>query len=477
MSEIQFPEEWAIASLESTISSDGLISDGDWVESKDQDPNGSIRLLQLADIGDGEFKDKSSRFMSPEKVKDLKCTKLKSGDLLISRMPEPIGRTCILPVLTQESVTVVDACIIRTGLNSAFNNVLLKHWMNSQKVRSFMLENASGTTRKRISRKKIEQLLLPLPPLAEQKQIADTLERLLAQIANSKAELEAALVCLKQFRQSVLTAAVSGELTEDWRKFHRIAISSWKNSTLGELSAVATGKTPSRKTVEYWDNGNVPWVTSSCTGDAFTVKAEQYVTAFAVKDCKLKLFKPGTLLMAMYGEGKTRGQVTELKISATSNQACAAIIVDETKANKNYIKIKLLENYEATRNAAAGGAQPNLNLNKVREINIPLPTLKEQSEITSRVKSLFSAADKAEAETQAALDKVNNLTQSILAKAFSGELTADWRAQTLRDNPELLTGENSAANLLVKIKAEREAKLLAEKEAKKAARAAAKKKT
>ncbi|HFQ9192079.1 TPA: restriction endonuclease subunit S, partial [Escherichia coli] len=106
-----------------------------------------------------------------------------------------------------------------------------------------------------------------------------------------------------------------------------------------------------------------------------------------------------------------------------------------------------------TRKVAAGGNQPNLNLNKVREIPILLPSLPEQHEIVRRVEQLFAYADTIEKQVNNALARVNNLTQSILAKAFRGELTAQWRAE----NPELISGENSAAALLEKIKAERAA--------------------
>ena len=112
-----------------------------------------------------------------------------------------------------------------------------------------------------------------------------------------------------------------------------------------------------------------------------------------------------------------------------------------------------MENYQETRKVAAGGNQPNLNLNKVREIPILLPSLPEQHEIVRRVEQLFAYADTIEKQVNSALTRVNSLTQSILAKAFRGELTAQWRAE----NPDLISGENSAAALLEKIKAERAA--------------------
>ena len=208
----QLPEGWLITSLNNLISKDGLIIDGDWVESKDQDESGIVRLIQLADIGDGDFKDKSKRYMNTEAADRLRCTFLKQDDILIARMPDPLGRACIFPGLNQQCVTVVDVCIVRLDKNAAFISRLLKYWINSPLVRNEIAQNATGTTRRRITRKKLEELVLPLPPLAEQHYLADKLDSLLARIQTLSDQLAAVPALLKQFRQSVLADAVSGRL-------------------------------------------------------------------------------------------------------------------------------------------------------------------------------------------------------------------------------------------------------------------------
>src|SRR3954471_20871970 len=95
--------------------SDGLFVDGDWVESKDQDPNGDVRLIQLADVGDGTFRDRSNRFLTSNKARHLNCTSLVAGDVLVARMPDPLGRAAIFPGSNRPCVTVVDVCIVRSG--------------------------------------------------------------------------------------------------------------------------------------------------------------------------------------------------------------------------------------------------------------------------------------------------------------------------------------------------------------------------
>jgi hypothetical protein len=109
------PKGWVETTLESLVSPAGLVTDGDWVESKDQDPDGDVRLIQLADIGDGEFRNKSARYLTTEKAMELGCTFLAIGDVLIARMPDPLGRACIFPGLYQPAVTVVDVLVFRSG--------------------------------------------------------------------------------------------------------------------------------------------------------------------------------------------------------------------------------------------------------------------------------------------------------------------------------------------------------------------------
>ncbi|CDL86572.1 restriction endonuclease subunit S [Xenorhabdus cabanillasii] len=319
-------------------------------------------------------------------------------------------------------------------------------------IRGLAESLGTGTTFKEISGATAKKLPFVIVPLPEQKVITQKLDSVLSQVNSIKAHLDKIPQVLKQFRQSVLSAAVNGKLTEEWRKKQGLLLTDWIVSSVGDIAQVATGKTPKRTESKYWDGGNIPWLTSASTGELFTDAAEQYVTSQAVTECLLKVFTPGTLLLAMYGEGKTRGQVTELRISATCNQACAAIIANPKKVNHNYLKLLLMENYEETRKVAAGGAQPNLNLSKVRDISIFLPSLEEQTEIVRRVEKLFSWADSIEKQVIETQQRVNNLTQSILAKAFRGELTEQWR----KDNPDLISGENSAESLLKKIKAERE---------------------
>ena len=140
-----------IASLADLAGPSGLVTDGDWVESKDQDPNGEVRLIQLADVGDGLFLDRSRRFLTLKKAKELRCTFLQPGDILIARMPDPLGRACIFPGLGRPAVTAVDVLVWR-GDDAGADARWLMHAVNSPAVRTEIASLASGTTRQRVCR-------------------------------------------------------------------------------------------------------------------------------------------------------------------------------------------------------------------------------------------------------------------------------------------------------------------------------------
>jgi type I restriction enzyme S subunit len=214
------PEGWKTLTLRKITGKVGLLTDGDWVESKDQDPNGSVRLVQLADIGDGCFLDKSERFMTEEKANELKCTYLERGDILIARMPNPIGRACLFPGLEMRAVTAVDVCIVRTDEQT--DRRWLVYAINSFPFRKEVLRRASGSTRTRISRRNLERISLFSPPLPEQRKIADILGTWDEAIALTERRIAAARRRKKGLMQRLLTGRVRFPEFEgeEWREVH-----------------------------------------------------------------------------------------------------------------------------------------------------------------------------------------------------------------------------------------------------------------
>jgi len=320
----------------------------------------------------------------------------------------------------------------------------------------------------------------PLPPLPEQRRIVAKIEELFARLDAGVSALEKARAQLKRYRQSVLKAAVEGRLTEEWRRGHPDVEPSsvllerierereksgrgrgkklrpldasglpelpkgWTWATVEQVADVATGATPLRKNSKYYEDGTVPWITSGALNNIFVTKASEMIAEIAIHETNAKIFPIHTLLVALYGEGKTRGKVSELLVEAATNQACAALMFDGAASLiRPYIKLFFQKNYEDIRRLSSGGVQPNLNLGIIKTTVVPLPPKEEQKEIVSEIERRLSVADKTEATLEASLKGAARLRQSILKKAFQGELVP----QDPSDEP--------AAALLERIRAER----------------------
>ena len=171
----EIPPSWKWTTIKNIVN---YIGDGDWIESKDQSDKG-IRLIQTGNIGFGTFKDKEGKYhyISENTFSRLGCNEIFEGDILISRLPEPVGRACILPKVPERMITAVDCTIIRLN-EELFQKELFVYYTISNKYLELIKENCTGTTRLRISRSNLEKIFIPIPPLNEQKRILNRIKKL-----------------------------------------------------------------------------------------------------------------------------------------------------------------------------------------------------------------------------------------------------------------------------------------------------------
>lgn len=195
-----------------------MATDGDWIESKDQDPDGEVRLIQLADVGDGRFVDKSRRFLTSATAGRLNCTFLVQNDVLIARMPDPLGRACVYPGVGGPAVTAVDVFICQPS-EGVVEPRWLMHFINSPDRREAMLLQAGGTTRQRIAGGRIKQLEIPTPPMREQRRIVAKIESLSVKSSRARDHLDRIHRLVEKYKQAVLAAAFLGELTPSRQSF------------------------------------------------------------------------------------------------------------------------------------------------------------------------------------------------------------------------------------------------------------------
>src|SRR5690554_5445140 len=316
--------------------------------------------------------------------------------------------------------------------------------------------SAHGVAMPHITKSGMESWSITLPPLAEQKVIADKFDTLLAQVENTKARLERIPQILKRFRQSVLAAAVSGRLTEDWRGTPDV--NGWESDELSRFIE----KPRYGSSAKSQKSGDVPVLRMGNLQDGRLDWSDLVYTSDPKEIEKYRL-EPGDVLFNRTNSpelvGKTSifrgereaiyaGYLIKIKCLPSLNPEFLNYQLNSPKA-KDYCKAVKSD----------GVSQSNINAKKLAAYPLSCPPIEEQTEIVRRVDQLFAPADRIEQQVNNALSRVNNLTQSILAKAFRGELTEQWR----KDNPELISGENSAEALLERIKAERAAAKTAKK--------------
>ncbi|MFM2278962.1 MAG: hypothetical protein RLZZ444_1193 [Pseudomonadota bacterium] len=184
-------------------------------------------------------------------------------------------------------------------------------------------------------------------------------------------------------------------------------------SRIDQLCAVATGSTPARNRTDYY-NGPHPWIKTGEVDTPLITSAEEHISDTAIEETNCKLFPAGTLLIAMYGQGKTRGKVGMLGIPAATNQACAAILPSQ-KINEIFLYTQLSLMYEHLRSMGRGGNQENLNLGMIKALEVLVPPdhlVDEFLKVRQKVSEMRAKAFNSQADTDA-------MSQTLAAKFFS----------------------------------------------------------
>lgn len=334
----------------------------------------------------------------------------------------------------------------------------LKFVLLSPNIQGNLNQMATGTTVKGIKASRLKELPLPVPPLKEQQRIVDRIESLFEKLDKAKELIEEAREEFDKRKSAILEKAFRGELTEKWRDKHKILEnnllndivdyymhklsksdfikikelqdiakkkssemkSKWIKCYIGAVSKVGNGSTPSRKIEEYW-NGDIPWVSSGEVKNNRITFTKENITKEGFENSSVKLLNKGSVLIAMIGEGKTRGQSSILDIEATTNQNIAAIDLSHGHVLSEFMWYWLQFNYKKNRDSGNGTGPKALNCQKVRELEFVLPPLEEQKEIVKILDKLLEEESKIEELTQLK-DQIELIKKSILAKAFRGEL-------------------------------------------------------
>jgi len=429
------------------------------------------------------------QFISEEAHKALLRSQFQEGDVLFS-IAGTIGKTALvtqehIPANTNQAVAIIRGTA--RFLDTKFLRQQLK-----QSAETIAKSNARGGAMNNISLGDLKEVDLSIPSFSEQQQIAAKLDELLTQADTLKTRLDAIPKILKRFRQSVLVAAMNGKLTEEWRAEANITkydigskladerIKMWPGKRKYK-PAISPGEIDSSEFIDLPDS----WLRATLDQITWSVKdgphfSPQYqdkgipfISGGSIRPGKIDLSISKYISEELHQELSTRCKPEYHDILYTKGGTTGLAAVNTLRVDFNVwvhvAVLKLISNnlvnpffvqhalnsqncYNQSQRYTHGVGNQDLGLTRMINIVLPVPPIEEQTEIVTQVEQLLTYADQIEQRVKDAQARVNHLTQAILAKAFRGELTADWREQ----NPGLITGENSAEALLARIKQERQ---------------------
>lgn len=308
-----------------------------------------------------------------------------------------------------------------------------------------------GTGTPHLDQQILFQQKLIVPSMEEQERMVARIEELFSELDNGVETLQKTKQQLAVYRQAVLKKAFEGAYTKQWRKDNRSIIplddfttikkanpvykdtsgdeseirlelpKQWLKVRMGDVFEVEVGATPSRRITEYW-NGDIAWVSSGEVHFNTIFETDECITQDGLDHASTNVQPVGTVMLAMIGEGKTRGQAAILNIPAAHNQNTAAILVSKTPCQPKYIYYFLQMNYDHTRRVGSGNNQKALNKERVRALRFPFASFAEQTVIVQEIEARLSACDNIEKTVDTALQQAEAMRQSILKQAFEGRL-------------------------------------------------------
>jgi type I restriction enzyme S subunit len=276
----------------------------------------------------------------------------------------------------------------------------------------------------------IGNMTVPVPQVPQQRAIADHLDRETARLDALVAAKERVLGLLAEKRRALVTRAVTrgldprAPLRDSGIPWLGEVPAHWETWKLAHVAFVGNGSTPNRDKAEYWVGGTIPWLNSSVVNQDEVTAADQHVTATAFRECHLPLVRPGSVLVGITGQGKTRGSAVVLSFEATINQHIAFITPAAEQIDSWFLRWTLFAAYEFLRSISddAGGTKGALTCEEVAAVRVALPPLDEQRAIVQHVLSATAKTDALRTVTERTIALLKERRAALIAAAVTGQI-------------------------------------------------------
>jgi type I restriction enzyme, S subunit len=393
-----------------------VFTDGNWIETKDQATEG-IRLVQTGNVGEGLFKDRrdKARFIDHATFKRLNCFEVLPGDCLISRLPDPVGRACIVPDTGDMMITAVDCSIVRVDEARVDRNFLVYFTLTDDYLRA-VEALCSGTTRNRISRYNLGKVTIPLPPLEEQQRIVAVLDEAFEGLTRARAHAEANLQNARELFANFLGAVFSK------------AKKGWRTAKLDQL--VEDDCTLSYGIVQPGDEilDGLPIVRPTDLGKrTITLEGLKTIDPENARGYARTVLKGSEILLCVRGSTGVVSMASEELAGANVTRGIVPVRFDATHVNQQLGYYQFLSKpiQEQIKAGTYGAALMQINIRDLRLINFVVPPIDQQAAIVGKLDSVANDFDQLVASYEHKVSEIDTLRQSILQKAFNGELSGD----------------------------------------------------
>lgn len=425
----EIPSHWDRLPLKYTVKNQETeFIDGDWIESPYITETG-VRYLTSGNVGPGFYKEQGNGFISDETFDKLHCVEVLPGDLLISRLNEPIARTCEVPNWGYKIVTCVDNVIYRP-ISDIFSRRFMMYQLNSEPFWFNASGLSSGATMKRISRSKLGNIKVIVPPLKEQVVIAAYLDDVTGKVDALIAEKQKQVEDLRAYRTSLITETVTRGLNPD-APLRPSGIDwlgnipeHWNEVKLKYVADIQTGSTPSTAIDRYWDNPTKNWFTPGDFTSFRLMESNRKLSETAFLERACRVFPKDTVLLV--GIGATLGKVGITTVECSANQQINAI-----KFNKEVFPMYgayVLSICRDLLNSIANAATlPILNQEQTKSVQIPLPPFSEQKAIAEFLDEKTDKIDALIDELNKQLNELAEYKKAVISEAVTGKVDVrDW---------------------------------------------------
>lgn len=406
-----FPSNWEVKPL-ATIAKKFI--DGDWIESKDQSHTG-IRLIQTRNIGQGKFNDQTDkfRFIDDTTFERLNCSEIFPGNILISRLPDPVGRACIVPHKSQRMITAVDCSVVELDGNVIENKFFIYYAQTDAYFRDVEAE-CTGTTRKRISRRNLGGIKIPIPSQEEQKRIVTILDQAFAALDRARALAEVNLAdAFTVFHASVETLLSTHKET-------------WIRGTFEQLvGQVFTGPFGSLLHKNDYVQGGTPLVNPSNIVDGRIVPdASKTVSDAVLKRLYAYQLQSGDIVMGRRGEmGRCAAVPPAMEGWLCGTGSFVIRPKEGVSAELVGYLLRRPDMIERLTGIATGTTMLNLNNRALAEMDFELPAPALQRNLLNSIKGLEEASRRLTDVYAQKLSEIDALQKAVLRQAFSGQLS------------------------------------------------------